>query len=93
MGLFKQAIYDTSLFTRGTRNQFIALLYMLMASPDETQIQQIKDHLHSSFKIKDLGPLKFFLGTEVSISFKGIEFASIKRNIVWCYLTVQFFAV
>lgn len=64
MGLFKQAIYDTSLFTRGTRNQFIALLYMLMASPDETQIQQIKDHLHASFKIKDFDsiPLNFSWG-------------------------------
>nr|GME03892.1 retrovirus-related Pol polyprotein from transposon TNT 1-94 [Ipomoea batatas] len=68
MGL-KQAICDNSLFTRGSGNSFIALLVyvddIVLASSDRNQIQQIKEHLHLVFQIKDLGNLNFFLGLEV----------------------------
>lgn len=39
---------------------------------DGEQIKHIKDHLHATFQINDLGSLKFFLGLEVSKSNKGI---------------------
>ncbi|XP_019173014.1 PREDICTED: uncharacterized protein LOC109168445 [Ipomoea nil] len=67
---FKQAVCDNSLFTRGSNDSFIALLVyvddVVLASSDKAQIQQIKEHLHLVFKIKDLGSLKYFLGLEVA---------------------------
>lgn len=44
-----------------------------MASNDLTQVQRIKKFLNSSFKIKDLGPAKYFLGLEVARSSSGIS--------------------
>ncbi|XP_019195838.1 PREDICTED: uncharacterized protein LOC109189680 [Ipomoea nil] len=73
---FKQATCDNSLFTRGSGENFLALLVyvddVILASSDESQIQQVKDHLHSVFQIKDLGKLRFFLGFEIARSNKGI---------------------
>ncbi|XP_059281293.1 uncharacterized mitochondrial protein AtMg00810-like [Lycium ferocissimum] len=45
---------------------------MLIAGDDLTLIQDTKDKLQQAFKIKDLGPLKFFLGMEFSRSKEGI---------------------
>ncbi|XP_031107647.1 uncharacterized protein LOC116012283 [Ipomoea triloba] len=74
---FKQAISDSSLFTRSKGNEFVALLVyvddIVIASPDLSQVHQIKKHLDAVFHIKDLGPLKFFLGLEVARSSKGIS--------------------
>ncbi|XP_019168355.1 PREDICTED: uncharacterized protein LOC109164056 [Ipomoea nil] len=74
---FKQAISDPSLFTRGQNNEFVALLVyvddVVIASPDISQVEQIKKHLDEAFHIKDLGPLRFFLGLEVARSSKGIS--------------------
>lgn len=39
---------------------------ILLPSNSELHIQSIKDHLHSTFKIKDLGVAKFLLGLEVA---------------------------
>lgn len=35
---------------------------------DEAAIEDLKSYLHAIFDIKDLGPLKFFLGIEVARS-------------------------
>lgn len=73
---FKQAVCDNSLFTKGSGDNFVALLVyvddVVLASSDVNQIQQIKDHLHSVFQIKDLGNLRFFLRLEVARNHKGI---------------------
>ncbi|RZB60128.1 Retrovirus-related Pol polyprotein from transposon RE2 [Glycine soja] len=39
---------------------------------DTTKITQLKEHLFSHFQIKDLGPLKYFLGIEVAQSGDGV---------------------
>nr|GMD45756.1 Retrovirus-related Pol polyprotein from transposon TNT 1-94 [Ipomoea batatas] len=74
---FKQNAADPSLFIKGAGDTFIALLVyvddVVLASPDKTQIQMIKEHLHSVFQIKDLGPLKYFLGLEIARSKRGIS--------------------
>jgi len=36
------------------------------------EINDVKAHLHSRFHIKDLGPIKYFLGLEVSRSLDGL---------------------
>ncbi|XP_019189500.1 PREDICTED: uncharacterized protein LOC109183928 [Ipomoea nil] len=74
---FKQAVSDSSLFTKGKGNDFVALLVyvddVVIASPNLNQVEQIKSHLDAVFHIKDLGPLKYFLGLEVARSSKGIS--------------------
>ena len=35
---------------------------MIIAASDETTMKEFKDNFGSSFKIKDLGPLRYFLG-------------------------------
>nr|XP_034894181.1 uncharacterized mitochondrial protein AtMg00810-like [Populus alba] len=53
----------------------IILLYiddMVVTGNDEKAINDLKAFLNSCFKIKDLGPLKYFLGIEVARSKTGI---------------------
>ncbi|XP_019199717.1 PREDICTED: uncharacterized protein LOC109193309 [Ipomoea nil] len=79
---FKQAVCDNSLFTKGSGDNLVALLVyvddFILASNDGNQIQQIKDHLHATFQIKDLGNLRFFLGLEVARTHKGIAISQRK---------------
>ncbi|KAL3625454.1 hypothetical protein CASFOL_030908 [Castilleja foliolosa] len=52
-----------------------ALIYVddvILAGNDGKKNQEIKAYLHRMFSIKDLGPLKYFLGIEVARSDKGI---------------------
>ncbi|KAK8677304.1 hypothetical protein V6N13_142851 [Hibiscus sabdariffa] len=82
---FQQAKSDAFLFTKGEGTGFIALLIyvddVVLASPSSTEISSIKDFLHKSFKIKDLGSLKFFIGFEVARSTKGINFCQRKYTL------------
>ncbi|CAL8992943.1 unnamed protein product [Prunus brigantina] len=73
---FVQSLADYSLFTRSQNNSFTALLIyvddIVITGDDPKAIQSIKDFLNVRFRIKDLGPLKYFLGIEVARSKKGI---------------------
>ncbi|KAF5444958.1 hypothetical protein F2P56_034049 [Juglans regia] len=46
---------------------------VLLASDDLEQIQLLKKFLHDQFTIKELGPLKYFLGLEIARSKTGIS--------------------
>ena len=46
---------------------------MILAGNDTAEIVSVKQQLDTLFKIKDLGPLKFFLGFEVARSSAGIS--------------------
>jgi hypothetical protein len=74
---FKQASADHSLFTRKTVTSFLVLLVyvddVIIAGTSLDEIQVVKSALHTSFKIKDLGKLKYFLGLEVAHSQAGIS--------------------
>ncbi|KAM1539357.1 hypothetical protein ACFX10_004158 [Malus domestica] len=73
---YVQSKADYSLFTRKCGKSFTALLIyvddILITGNDEKAISSLKQFLHTRFRIKDLGDLKFFLGIEVSRSKKGI---------------------
>ncbi|KAL6329519.1 hypothetical protein AAG906_021527 [Vitis piasezkii] len=67
---------DYSLFTRIQGKSFTTLLIyvndILITRNDSVSISIIKKFLHSQFRHKDLGDLKYFLGIEVSSSKNGI---------------------
>ena len=53
----------------------IVLVYMddiIMTGDDTKEIRRLKVHLAKEFEIKDLGVLRYFLGTEVAHSKQGI---------------------
>lgn len=73
---FKQANSDHSLFILPTSTSFMVVLVyvddILVVENNPTAIAQFKAHIASYFKIKDLGPVKYFLGIEAARSDKGI---------------------
>ncbi|XP_035548665.1 uncharacterized mitochondrial protein AtMg00810-like [Juglans regia] len=82
---FSQSKADYSLFTRDTNGIFVALLVyvddILVASNDLTIVNDLKALMHSKFQIKDLGPLRYFLGIEIARSSKGIHFCQKKYTL------------
>jgi len=45
---------------------------VVLTGNNVAKINTVKAHLHSRFHIKDLGPIKYFLGLEVSRSLDGL---------------------
>ncbi|XP_040987725.1 uncharacterized mitochondrial protein AtMg00810-like [Juglans microcarpa x Juglans regia] len=75
---FSQSKFDYSLFTKGNKKgAFTALLVyvddIIIGGNSQREIDLLKAHLHGKFKIKKLGPLKYFLGLEVARSSAGIN--------------------
>ena len=67
---FVQSKVDYSVFTRIKGGSMIIMLVyvndILIASNDVDAVNVFKHFLHSKFKLKDLGTLKYFLGLEVA---------------------------
>uniref|UniRef100_A0A2N9HIV2 Reverse transcriptase Ty1/copia-type domain-containing protein n=1 Tax=Fagus sylvatica TaxID=28930 RepID=A0A2N9HIV2_FAGSY len=74
---FTQSKADYSLFTRHDGSSFIALLVyvddILIASSDIAAVTKLKQFLDAQFKLKDLGPVRYFLGLEIARSTQGIS--------------------
>lgn len=73
---FTQSHSDNNLFTLHTSSQFVAVLVyvddILITGTDKSLIQQIITYMGTTFKIKYMGQLKYFLGIEVTRSTSGI---------------------
>jgi hypothetical protein len=82
---FSQSKSDYSLFTRVQGKICIALLVyvddIVLASNDVDAIIQLIVFLNTQFKLKDLGPLKFFLGLEITRNSKGISLSQRKYTL------------
>ena len=79
---FIQSKLDHSLFIHRTGSDItIAAIYVddiLLTRSNISTITSLKQHLHSSFGIKDLGIIKYFLGIEVSYVPSGIILSQTK---------------
>ncbi|WVZ23541.1 hypothetical protein V8G54_002085 [Vigna mungo] len=73
---FVQSLCDYSLFVLNKRViHLVVLVYvddLIVAGDDHAAIGRFKAYLHTCFHVKDLGPLKYFLGVEVARSSTGI---------------------
>ncbi|KAJ9544451.1 hypothetical protein OSB04_024158 [Centaurea solstitialis] len=67
---YAQSNADHSLFTYRDGGKFVAILIyvddVVITGDHVEMIQRTNDHLNTNFSIKDLGPLKYFLGIEVA---------------------------
>ena len=74
---YQQAQADHSLFVKSAGADFTILLVyvndIVLTGNSVTEMSNIKGILHSNFRIKDLGELKYFLGLEVAYSDQGIS--------------------
>ena len=73
---FTQSQYDSSLFFHKTQEGMVFLLVyvddIIITGSDTVLISKLKNMLHSTFQMKDLGDLKYFLGLEVHSRDQGI---------------------
>lgn len=79
---FVQSRADPSLFVlrRGSDTAYL-LLYvddMILSASSSSLLQRIIDRLQAEFKVKDMGPLKYFLGIEVQRTADGFVLSQSK---------------
>uniref|UniRef100_A0A2N9FLQ8 Reverse transcriptase Ty1/copia-type domain-containing protein n=1 Tax=Fagus sylvatica TaxID=28930 RepID=A0A2N9FLQ8_FAGSY len=90
---FSASSYDSALFFRRSDHGItLLLLYvddMIITGDDVQGIQDLKRFLGQHFEMKDLGPLSYFLGLEVSSSSDGYYLTQAKQLVgSLVYLTV-----
>ena len=80
---FVQSANDHSLFIKSKGYVFLALLVyvddMIIASNDMATVTDLKYALSERFKVRDLGPLKYFLGMEIARTTVGISICQQKH--------------
>lgn len=72
------------MFIFRTKTTHISLIYVddvLLMGNDAYKIKEVKDNLQIRFSIKDLGPLKYFLGIEVARSPEGFMISQRKYTL------------
>lgn len=66
-----------TMFFKHSQDEKISILIVyvdniILTADDKLEMNQLKTSFSSTFEIKDLGPLRYFLGIEVARSKKGI---------------------
>nr|XP_016438698.1 PREDICTED: uncharacterized mitochondrial protein AtMg00810-like [Nicotiana tabacum] len=73
---YKQCSFDHSLFTKHQGGEIVIILVyiddLMITGSSPNLVNNAKKVLHSKFKVKNLGKLRYFLGIEISRSKKGI---------------------
>lgn len=79
---FTQSQHDHTLFTLQNSTTFMVLLVyvddIIVISPDLVCIDALEANLNSTFKIKDLGTIRYFLGLEIARSSVGFSISQRK---------------
>ncbi|GMI94534.1 cysteine-rich RLK (RECEPTOR-like protein kinase) 8 [Hibiscus trionum] len=73
---FVQSHSDHSMFTKGEGADLVVLLVYvddIVLDQSDDNLSQVKSFLSNNFKLKDLGPLRYFLGFEIAINDTGIS--------------------
>ncbi|XP_072062323.1 uncharacterized protein [Arachis hypogaea] len=80
---YNQSNTDHTLFLKKQHGKITALIVyvddMVVTGNDPEERKALQSYLFKEFEMKDLGPLKFFLGIEVSRSIKGLKL-SVESN-------------
>jgi hypothetical protein len=73
---YQQSYSDPSLFVKSSSSKMTAILiyvdHIVLTGNDMPEISRVKAFLDSKFSIKDIGPLKYFLGLEIARSKSGL---------------------
>ncbi|XP_051149228.1 uncharacterized mitochondrial protein AtMg00810-like [Andrographis paniculata] len=73
--------YSALFLRRGSAEITVLLLYvddMIIMEDDASGISKLQAHLHRQFEMKSLGPLRYFLGLEISDTFDGYYLSQAK---------------
>ncbi|KAJ9559398.1 hypothetical protein OSB04_014012 [Centaurea solstitialis] len=73
---YKQSDADHTLFVKNANKKITALIVyvddLVVTGNDDYELKDLQSRLATKFELKDLGPLKYFLGIEVSRSMSRI---------------------
>lgn len=79
---YKQSMLDHSLFTLSSGSSYTAIVIyvddIIVSGNDFSVIQSLKNMLNNKFSIKDLGPIKYYLGLEVQRNNIGLHLSQHK---------------
>lgn len=82
---FVKAHGDHFLFVRRQEDDFVVVLVyvddIIIASTNDAVADILTENLKSFFKLRDLGPLKYFLGLEIARSSSGISLCQRKYSL------------
>lgn len=84
MGIYQsRADHSLFIFKRGTIYvpAFIYVDNIIVMGNSDMMINEVKRHLDERFSIKDLGPLKYFLGIEVARTSDGLVLSQRKYTV------------
>lgn len=74
---FQTSHADHTLFIRNVKGVYVAVLVyvddIVIASNNDEAVEKLKNDLKQSFKLRDLGPLRYFLGLEIARASHGIS--------------------